>query len=65
MNVSCREMVISSGTFYSWRSKYASLEVSEAKRLKEFESENNKLKKKQAGKLLEVGAMMLVLSIKW
>ena len=30
----CREMGISSGTFYNWRSKYAGLEVSEAKRLK-------------------------------
>ena len=30
----CREMNISSGTFYNWRSKYAGLEVNEAKRLK-------------------------------
>jgi len=31
--------------FYNWRSKYAGLEVNEAKRLRELESENNKLKK--------------------
>ncbi len=30
----CREMSISSETFYNWRSKYAGLEVNEAKRLK-------------------------------
>lgn len=61
----CREMGISAGTFYNWRSKYAGLEVNEAKRLKELESENNKLKKLLADKLLEVEAMKDVLSKKW
>ena len=61
----CREMGISTGTFYNWRSKYAGLEVNEAKRLKELESENNKLKKMLADKLLEVEAMKDVLSKKW
>lgn len=41
----CREMSISSGTFYNWRSKYAGLEVNEAKLLKELESKNNKVKR--------------------
>lgn len=61
----CREMGISNGTFYNWRSKYAGLEVNEAKRLKELESENNKLKKLLADKLLEVEAMKDVLSKMW
>ena len=61
----CREMNISSGTFYNWRSKYAGLEVNEAKRLKELESENSKLKKLLAEKLLEAEAMKDVLSKKW
>ena len=61
----CREMGISSGTFYNWRSKYAGLEVNEAKRLGELESENNKLKRLLADKLLEVEAMKGVLSKKW
>jgi putative transposase len=61
----CRELGISSGTFYNWRSKYAGLEVNEAKRLKDLESENNKLKKLLADKLLEVEAMKDVLSKKW
>ena len=39
----CREMNISSGSFYNWRSKYAGLEVNEARRLKDLESENNRL----------------------
>lgn len=61
----CRTMGISSGTFYNWRSKYAGLEVNEAKRLKDLESENNKLKKLLAEKLLENEAMKDVLSKKW
>ena len=61
----CRKLGISTGTFYNWRSKYAGLEVSDAKRLKELESENNKLKRLLADKLLEVEAMKDVLSKKW
>ncbi|HSG03265.1 MAG TPA: IS3 family transposase [Marinobacterium sp.] len=57
----CRQLGISSGTFYNWRSKYAGLEVNEAKRLRELEAENNKLKKLLAEKLLEVDAMKDVL----
>ena len=61
----CRELNISSGTFYNWRSKYTGLEVKEAKRLKDLESENNRLKKLLAEKLLENEAMKDVLSKKW
>ena len=61
----CRELGISNGTFYNWRSMYAGLEVNEAKRLHELESENAKLKKLLADKLLEVEAMKDVLSKKW
>ena len=41
----CRRYGISDATFYTWRSKYGGLEVSEAKRLKALEEENRKLKK--------------------
>lgn len=61
----CREMGISNGTFYNWRSKFAGLEVNEAKRLKELESENAKLKKLLAEKMLEVEALSDVVSKKW
>lgn len=57
----CRELGISSGTFYNWRSKYTGLEVNEAKRLKELELENNKLKKLLAERMLEVEAMREIL----
>lgn len=61
----CRRIGIASATFYNWRSKYGGLEVNEAKRLRELESENAKLKKLLAEKLLENEAMKDVLSKKW
>ena len=61
----CRSLSISSDTFYNWRSKYAGLEVNEAKRLRELESENGKLKKLLAEKLLENDALKDVLAKKW
>lgn len=63
----CRQLGISSGTFYNWRSKYAGMEVNEAKRLREreLESENAKLKKLLAEKLLENEALKDVVSKKW
>lgn len=41
----CRQHGISQGTFYRWRSKYGGLEVSELHRLKQLESENERLKR--------------------
>ncbi len=41
----CRDLGIAEKTFYRWRSKYNGMEVSEAKRLRELEVENGKLKK--------------------
>ena len=61
----CRDLGISNATFYNWRSKFAGMEVNEAKRLRELETENNKLKRLLADKLLEVEAMKDVLSKKW
>ena len=61
----CRQVGICEATFYNWKSKYGGLEVNEAKRLKELESENTKLKKLLAEKMLEVDAMKDVLSKKW
>ena len=61
----CRDLGISNGTFYNWRSKFAGMEVNEAKRLRELETENNKLNRLLADKLLEVEAMKDVLAAKW
>ena len=41
----CRKHGISDATFYTWRSKYAGMEVSDARKLKGLGEENAKLKK--------------------
>ncbi len=49
----CRQNGISDATFYKWRAKYGGLEVSEAKRLKQLEDENARLKKLVADLMLD------------
>lgn len=41
----CREMGISTATFYKWRAKYGGMDVSMMSRMKELEEENRRLKK--------------------
>ena len=41
----CRKHGISTATFYGWKAKFGGMEVSEAKRLKQLEDENAKLKR--------------------
>ena len=61
----CREMGIAQGTFYRWKSKYGGMDVSDAKRLRELESENGKLKKLLAEAVLDNAALKEVVSKKW
>ena len=49
----CRRHGISTATFYAWRKKYGGLEVSEARRLRELEVENAKLKRIVADQMLD------------
>ena len=41
----CRELCISTVSFYKWKQRYGGLEVQDLKRLKELEEENFRLKK--------------------
>jgi putative transposase len=50
----CKQHNLSEQTFYRWRDKYGGMEVADARRLKELESENAKLKRL-------VGEQMLVI----
>ena len=52
-------------TLYNWKTKYGSLEVCEAKRLKQLEDENAKLKKLLAEQMLDAAALRELLSKKW
>ena len=53
----CRKHGISDATFYNWRSKYGGMEVSEAKRLKQLEDENAKLKRLLAERMMDVATL--------
>jgi putative transposase len=61
----CRKHGISEATFYSWKSKFGGMEVSEARRLKALEGENAKLKKLLADAMLDNAALKDLLSKKW
>jgi putative transposase len=60
-----REYGISENTLYRWKSKYGGMEVSEAKRLRELEAENAKLKRLLAEAELDKAAMKEVIQGKW
>ncbi len=53
----CRKHGISDATFYTWRSKYGGMEVSEARRLKALEEENAKLKRLLAESVMDVSTL--------
>ena len=53
----CRKHGISTATFYAWKAKFGGMEVSEAKRLKQLEDENAKLKRLLAEAMLDNAAL--------
>jgi len=61
----CRKVGVSSYTFYKWRTRYSGLSVSEAKRMRELEVENSKLKRLVADQALDIFALKEVVSKKW
>lgn len=50
----CRRRGFSEASYYLWRSKFGGMTVSEAKRLRELETENGRLKKLLAESMLEL-----------
>jgi putative transposase len=50
----CRKHGISDATFYKWHAKFGGMEVSEARRLKQLEDENNRLKRLVADQALDI-----------
>ena len=61
----CRKHGISEPTFYNWKAKYGGMTVSDARKLKELETENSRLKKLLAEAELDKAAMKDLLSRKW
>ena len=60
----CRKGGFSDATFYKWRAKFGGMDVSDAKRLKELEGENGKLKKLLAEAHLDIHALKSVFGVK-
>jgi len=61
----CRRHGFSEGSYYLWRSKFGGMSVPDAKRLKELESENARLKKLLAESMLELEVSREVIRKKW
>ena len=61
----CRRHGVSTATFYKWKARFAGMGVSEAKRLKALEDENNKLKRMLADAMLDNTALKDLLGKKW
>ena len=61
----CRRYGFSEASYYLWRSKFGGMNVSDAKRLKELEAENTRLKRLLAESMLENEVTKEALRKKW
>lgn len=60
----CRQHGFSDVSFYTWRAKYGGMTVPDAKRLRELEVENSRLKKLLAESILDAEALKVALGRK-
>jgi putative transposase len=60
----CRKGGFSDAAFYKWRAKFGGMDTSDAKRLRELEAENGKLKKLLAEAHLDIHALKGVFGLK-
>ena len=61
----CRRHGFSEASYYLWRNKFGGMSVSDAKRLKELELENTRLKRLLAESMLENEVTKEALRKKW
>lgn len=61
----CREHGISEGTYYRWKAKFGGMDINEARRLRELEAENRRLKAAVADLTLDKQVLKEALSKKW
>jgi len=61
----CRRHGFSEASYYLWRSKFGGMNVSDAKRLRELETQNSRLKKLLAESMLENEVTREALRKKW
>ncbi len=60
----CRKGGFSDATFYKWRAKYGGMDVPDARRLRELEGENAKLKRLLAEAHLDIHALNTAFGVK-
>jgi putative transposase len=60
-----RKLGVSEATLYRWKTRFGGMEVSDAKRLKELEQENARLKKLVADQALDNQVLKELLGKKW
>ena len=61
----CQKLGISEATLHRWRNQYGGLKADEAKRLKELEAENARLKRLVAELALDKQMLQEVVQKKW
>lgn len=61
----CRRHGVSKETLRRWRAKYRGLELQEARRLKQLEDENRRLKRLVADQALDLSLMKDLVGRKW
>ncbi len=61
----CRKHGMSNPTFYKWRAKFGGMDVPDARRLKQLEDENRRLKGLVADQALDIQMLKAVNSKKW
>ncbi len=61
----CQKLAVSEATFHRWRNQYGGMKVKDAKRLKELETENVRLKKMVADQALDMAILKETLEGKW
>lgn len=61
----CREVGISTATFYKWRAKFGGMDTSMMSRMKELEDENRRLKKMYLEEKLKSEIVAEALAKKW
>ena len=61
----CRELGISSATFYKWRAKYGGMDTSMMSRMKELEDENRRLRKLYMDEKLKAEIVAEALAKQW
>ncbi len=61
----CRKHGISEPTFYAWKSKFGGMSIPDARRLKQLEEENARLKKLLAEAMLDNAVLKDITARKW